>query len=70
MVPIGIVLNGLEGEYYVKGKTYNNKMPSLNLLPDETIAEIVTYIRQNFNNNVSAVSPEDVAKARKVMTKK
>jgi glucose/arabinose dehydrogenase/mono/diheme cytochrome c family protein len=70
MVPIGIVLNGLEGEYYVKGKTYNNKMPSLNLLPDETIAEIVTYIRQNFNNNASAVSSEDVAKARKLMTKK
>ena len=65
MVPIGIVLNGLEGEFHVKGKVYNNKMPRLNLLSDETIAQILTYVRQNFNNNASAVTKEDVLKARK-----
>lgn len=70
MVPINIVLNGLEGELHVKGKVYNNKMPSLNLLPDETIAQILTYVRQNFNNNASAVTTEDVLKARKVLGKK
>ena len=70
MVPINIILNGLEGELHVKGKTYNNKMPSLNLLPDETIAQILTYVRQNFNNNVSAVTTEDVLKARKALGKK
>ena len=70
LVPINIVLNGLEGELQVKGKAYNNKMPRLDLLPDETIAQIVTYIRQNFNNNASAVSTRDVLKARKALVKK
>jgi hypothetical protein len=45
-------------------------MPSLNLLPDETIAEILTYVRQNFNNNASAVTTEDVLKARKELNHK
>ncbi|MEO9004256.1 MAG: PQQ-dependent sugar dehydrogenase [Ginsengibacter sp.] len=67
MVPINIVLNGLEGELMVKGKRYNNKMPGLHLLPDDIVAQIVTYIRQNFNNNASAVTTEDVLKARKVL---
>ena len=70
MVPINIVLKGLEGEFHVKGKVYNNKMPSLNLLPDETIAQILTYVRQNFNNNASAVTTEDVLKARKELNHK
>lgn len=70
MVPINIVLNGLEGELHVKDKMYNNKMPGLHLLPDETIAEVVTYIRQNFNNHASAVTIQDVANARMAMDKK
>jgi glucose/arabinose dehydrogenase/mono/diheme cytochrome c family protein len=70
MVPINIILNGLEGELHVKGKMYNNKMPRLHLLSDGTIAEILTYIRQNFNNNASAVSAEDISKARKTLANK
>ena len=70
MVPLNIVLHGREGEMYVKGKMYNNKMPRLHLLPDETIAQILTYVRQNFNNNESAVTIEDVVKARKAMDNK
>jgi glucose/arabinose dehydrogenase len=70
MVPINIVLNGLEGEVYVKGKAYNNKMPRLHLLPDENIAQILTYVRQNFNNKADTVTVEDVLKARKALGKK
>lgn len=70
MVPINIVLNGLEGELHVKGKVYNNKMPRLNLLPDETIAQIITYIRQNFNNIADSVTTEDILKARKALGNK
>ena len=62
---IAIVLNGLDGNITVKGKSYNNKMPRLNLLSDENIAQILTYIRQNFNNNSSAVTSEEVSKGRK-----
>jgi glucose/arabinose dehydrogenase len=67
MLPIHIVLNGLDGEFNVKGKSYNNRMPRLNLLSDESIAQILTYIRQNFNNNASAVTSQDVLKARKIL---
>ena len=70
MVPINIILNGLEGELQVKGKMYNNKMPRLHLLPDDIVAQIVIYIRQNFNNNASAVTTEDVLKARKILGNK
>ena len=70
MVPINIVLNGLEGELHVKGKTYNNRMPRMNLLSDENIAQILTYVRQNFNNNASAVTKQDVLKARRALADK
>jgi len=64
---IAIVLGGLDGNITVKGKSYNNKMPRLNLLSDENIAQILTYIRQNFNNNASAVTLEEVSKTRKAL---
>ena len=70
MVPINIVLNGLEGELHVKGKTYNNRMPRMNLLSDENIAQILTYVRQNFNNNASTVTKQDVLKARRALADK
>ncbi|MEO8416451.1 MAG: c-type cytochrome [Ginsengibacter sp.] len=62
---IAIVLGGLDGNIIVKGKSYNNKMPRLNLLSDENIALILTYIRQNFNNNSSDVTEEEVSNTRK-----
>jgi mono/diheme cytochrome c family protein len=66
-VPIDIVLKGLQGEFHVKDKMYNNRMPKLNLLSDGNIAQILTYIRQNFNNSASKVSAEDVLNARKAL---
>ncbi len=62
---IKVVLNGLQGEIMVKGKSYNNVMPKLDMLKNEEIAVILTYIRQNFGNEASSISPEDVEKARK-----
>lgn len=66
IVPINIILNGLEGNITVNGKSYNNRMPKLSLLSDADIAQVVTYIRQHFNN-AGPVSESDVAKARKAM---
>ena len=60
---IGVVLNGLQGEVSVKGKTYNNPMPPNNFLKDEDIASVLTYIRKTFNNNNEAITPEDVNNA-------
>ena len=64
---INIVLDGLQGDINVKGKSYNNKMPRLNLLSDENIAQILTYVRQNFNNNSDSITAEEVSKARKAL---
>lgn len=62
---INVVLNGLEGVIEVKGKSYNNTMPQFNILKDEDIAQILTYIRQNFNNNASAITSQEISKVRK-----
>ncbi len=61
---INIVLNGLEGSIEVNGETYNSVMPQHMFLSDVQLAEILTFIRQNFGNNASAVSPEEVSKVR------
>lgn len=61
---INVILNGLEGEITVKGKSYNNVMPKFSNLTNKEIAGILTYVRQNFNNNSSDVTTNDVAKER------
>lgn len=61
---IGIVLNGLEGSIEVNGELYNSVMPQHRFLSDEDIAEILTFIRQNFGNSASAVSAEEVNSVR------
>jgi glucose/arabinose dehydrogenase/mono/diheme cytochrome c family protein len=68
-IALNVILNGLEGNISVTGKLYTNKMPNMSLLPDETIAQIMTYIRQHFNN-ADTVTTEDVRKARKALTGK
>ncbi len=61
---INVVLNGLEGEIMVKGKSYNNVMPRLSNLSDQQIADVLTYIRTHFENEASEISAEEVAELR------
>ena len=67
---IEVVLNGLNRPIEVKGKPFNNLMPPYSFLRDEELAEVLTYIRQHFNNNSSAVTVEDVSEIRKISMKK
>ena len=62
---IGVVLNGLNKPIEVKGKPYNNLMPQHSFLKDEDIAQVLTYIRQHFNNNPDIVTGKDVSEVRK-----
>lgn len=62
---IEIILNGMSGEIEVKGEIYNNVMPAHNHLSDKQVADLLTYIRANFNNQSSAVTEEEVANVRK-----
>ena len=61
---IRLVLHGMEGPMKVKGQRYNQRMRSLSYLTDEQIAAVLTYVRQRFGNDASAVAPEEVTAVR------
>jgi glucose/arabinose dehydrogenase/cytochrome c553 len=61
---IRVLLKGLEGPIEVKGQPYNNVMPQHSFLSNEDAAQVLTYIRQNFGNQASAIRPEEVNKVR------
>ncbi|WP_420320465.1 PQQ-dependent sugar dehydrogenase [Flagellimonas sp.] len=61
---IRIILEGMEGSIQVHGETYNGVMPQHSFLSDEEIAEVLTYIRSNFENDASAIQPEEVEAIR------
>ncbi|MEO5601561.1 MAG: c-type cytochrome [Cyclobacteriaceae bacterium] len=61
---ITIVLKGLEGRIVVKGEPYESTMPQHSFLKNEEVANVLTYIRENFGNKASAVTVEEVASVR------
>lgn len=61
---INIVLHGLSETIEVNGITYNGAMPQHSFLKDEEIARVLTYIRQNFGNNASEITIEEVRQQR------
>jgi glucose/arabinose dehydrogenase/mono/diheme cytochrome c family protein len=61
---ISVIVTGLEGPIEVNGEPYSGAMPGHDFLSDEEVAEVATYIRQNFGNDASAVSVKDVRRAR------
>jgi len=62
---IGIVLNGLSGKVTVNGKDYNSVMPPMSQLSNDEIANILTYVMNEWGNNSAAVvTPGEVAKVR------
>lgn len=65
---IRIVLNGLEGPIEVEGKPYNSVMPQHSFLKDEELAEVLTYVRQNFGNNAGPINAGEVATIRKSLS--
>jgi glucose/arabinose dehydrogenase len=67
---IQVILNGLEGSIEVNGISYNGTMPRHNFLTDAEIAEVLTYVRQNFGNKASPILARDVSEVRNVIAKK
>ncbi len=55
---VRIVLQGLAGPIGVGGAQYNLEMPSLATFPDQDIADVLTYIRREWEHNASPVSAE------------
>jgi glucose/arabinose dehydrogenase/mono/diheme cytochrome c family protein len=61
---IGVVLNGLQGEIQVEGQTFNGVMPPNAFLTDDQVAQLLTYLRQNFGNYAAGIKPGEVAEVR------
>jgi mono/diheme cytochrome c family protein len=62
---IRIVLHGLVGEIKVDGRRYNGVMPAWrNLLDDEEIAAVLTYIRAAWSNDAGPIPADSVAATR------
>lgn len=61
---INIILNGMQGNIVVNGETYINAMPQHGFLSDQEVANVLTYIRQNFGNEASEVSATEVRRMR------
>lgn len=67
---IRVVLNGLKGPVQVKGLPYNEVMPGHgSFLSDDQVAEVLTYIKSNFNNLPEIVTPAQVSAVRKMTSK-
>ncbi len=64
--PIRIVLHGVSGPISVAGTSWRLEMPPLGAaLSDDDIANVLTYIRREWEHNADPVSPVDVAKVRR-----
>ncbi|MGB8703620.1 MAG: cytochrome c [Gillisia sp.] len=62
---ISIILKGSSAGLEVNGQTYSNNMPAFaDNLKDIEIANVLTYVRNNFGNKASAISEKDVAVVR------
>jgi mono/diheme cytochrome c family protein len=59
---INIVLKGLTGPQ--DGKTYSAQMVPMQGNDDAWVAAIVSYLRNNFGNHASFITPQDVARVR------
>lgn len=59
---IYIIKNGLAGEILVNGKKYNQPMPANNQLTNLDIAEVVTYIYNEWNGETKITEVKDVEK--------
>jgi nitrite reductase (NO-forming) len=61
---IEIVLNGLSGPVTVNGVRYDSVMPPMSQLNDDEVANILTYVMNEWGNSAPAVSAADVASVR------
>ena len=58
------VLSGSVEKVPIDGKYYSNNMPAQVGLKDQEIADVLTYLRNNFKNKGSVITAADVKKTR------
>jgi mono/diheme cytochrome c family protein len=62
---VKILLNGLTGGVTINGDSYHNNMPSQADLTDQQIADVLTFVRNNFGNKAPQITLAQVTAARK-----
>jgi len=68
---IALALDGMHGTIEVKGKTYSSPpLPPMTgfrqLLNDEEVAAVLTYVRNSWSNRAQPITPSQVAKVRSI----
>jgi mono/diheme cytochrome c family protein len=61
---IRLVLNGAKGEFHVQGWVPNQEMPTLAILADQQIADVLTYVRHEWGHNAAPVTTRTVERIR------
>jgi mono/diheme cytochrome c family protein len=61
---IKIILNGSNESLEIDGETYSNPMPQLDILKDQEVADVLTYIRNSFGNKATAITAPEVKAQR------
>jgi nitrite reductase (NO-forming) len=61
---IEVVLNGMSGPLTVNGQNFNSVMPAHSHLPDDGIANILTYVLGTWQNPGGQITPDDVKAVR------
>jgi nitrite reductase (NO-forming) len=61
---IETVLNGLQGPVTVNGQRYDSVMPPQSHLPDDAIANILTFVFNSWGNPGGQIKPQDVTNVR------
>ena len=61
---IKILLAGMNGPITVKGKEYNNNMPTVGMWKDRDIAAVLTFVRSSWGNEASPVEETTVTQVR------
>jgi len=64
---IKITLHGLMGPFELHGKKYDGQVPMTpfgGMLNDKEVADVLTFVRNTYGNEASAITPEQVAKVR------
>ncbi len=61
-----ILLKGIQGNITVEGHQFGAAvMPAWDKLSDQKIADVLTYVRQEWGNTSGEITPEQIASARK-----
>jgi mono/diheme cytochrome c family protein len=61
---IRVLLKGMNQHDDIDGESYSNVMAPFNFLTDQQISDVLTFVRNSFNNKAVAVTPGDVKYVR------